>query len=143
MQQYLAWPIYHRRRQADLTLMQHAKVTPVPPPFEHVPDPATFRHDASPELEGFGGCAGCRADVVRGATPAQLTLAYQVEHTPGYGDLVDRLGDIDYASLLDTIRRHRDTSVPNGLTPEENGQLLGDLPSTFTAELPTLAVARQ
>jgi hypothetical protein len=75
-------------------------------------------------LGGFGGCASCIAQVMRGQRPEALTLEYQLANTDGYAELLEGLGSIDYDRVLDTLRRNGPGHVANGLTDEENDSLL-------------------
>jgi hypothetical protein len=72
-------------------------------------------------LGGFGGCASCIAEVLRGERPAALTLEHQLDRTDGYPQLLKGLGEIDYEDMLTTLEQLN--RVPNGLTDDENEQL--------------------
>jgi SLOG cluster2 len=71
-------------------------------------------------LGGFGGCASCLAQVIEGQRPHALTEAHQRERTPGYPDLLDGLGGVDWDGMLATIHRRR---VPNGLSDDDDRTL--------------------
>ena len=75
-------------------------------------------------LGGFGGCASCIAQVIRGQRPEALTLEYQLANTDGYPELLEGLGSIDYEHVLEMLDRNGPGHVANGLSDEENDSLL-------------------
>jgi len=75
-------------------------------------------------LGGFGGCASCLAQLVRGQRPAALTQEWQLDRTRGYEQLLEGVGAVDWETMLDTIHRSGPGRVPNGLSDEENEVLL-------------------
>jgi hypothetical protein len=73
-------------------------------------------------LGGFGGCASCIAQVLDGGRPPALTLEHQRDHTKGYRELLDGLGEsIDYEDMLRTLQAL--DRIRNGLDDDDNAEL--------------------
>jgi hypothetical protein len=75
-------------------------------------------------LGGFGGCASCLAQVIGGQRPRALSLDRQREQTPGYPELLEGLGGLDYKPFLDIMQRRGPGRIDNGLAAGDNAALL-------------------
>jgi hypothetical protein len=54
---------------------------------------------------GFGGCGRAVASALGGATPSELGLEYQEEHTPGYRELAEVAASTDRAPSFEEMIR--------------------------------------
>lgn len=76
---------------------------------------------------GFGGAGRIVADALDGVDPPELTVDYQLEHTPRYGELLEAArsrGTVpDFDALVSTFRSTGMTGLANGLDEEENRRL--------------------
>ena len=76
---------------------------------------------------GFGGGANLVAEALRGREPAQLSVEYQAEHTPRYGELLEAARELrrepDFGALVDRFASTGLGGLENGLSEEENQQL--------------------
>ncbi len=79
-------------------------------------------------LGGFGGAASAVARGLRGETPQELTLDFQLSHTDGYAELRTAAAEDSSVSSLEALNeRLRNTEMgdlANGLTREENTTLM-------------------
>ena len=79
-------------------------------------------------LGGFGGAASAVARGLRGETPQELTLDFQLSHTDGYAELRTAAAEDGSVSSLEALNeRLRNTEMgdlANGLTSEENTTLM-------------------
>ena len=77
---------------------------------------------------GFGGCAQLVASSLGGARPAEMSLEYQLEHTPRYPELVSAAvaagNGPAFADLLDTFNAAGFKGLDNGLGESENQRLM-------------------
>lgn len=77
---------------------------------------------------GFGGCARLVAASLGGARPAEMSLEYQLEHTPRYPELVAAAAAAGkkpmFAELLDTFNSAGFKGLHNGLGEPENERLM-------------------
>jgi len=76
---------------------------------------------------GFGGCAQVMAAAVGGSTQTELTLDYQLRHTPRYGELFDAALSADVApsfdELVGSLVEAGVEGLRNGLDAADNGRL--------------------
>lgn len=76
---------------------------------------------------GFGGCGRVVAAALRGAVPTELTLEYQVGHTPRYSELYDQAARWDEEPSFDDLHRLFSEAgverLNNGLNRDENERL--------------------
>jgi hypothetical protein len=90
---------------------------------------AMTKHTSVYILGGYGGCAGCIAELVKGGSPAELTLDYQIKTNPNYDRFVALHNSksqqkIDYEKVTSLIRDNGIEGLNNGLEKDENLRLL-------------------
>jgi len=77
---------------------------------------------------GFGGCARLVASMLEGAKPAELSLDYQLKHTPRYPELVSAAAGAGQKPAFDELREtFTDAGIKglrNGLSEAENMRLI-------------------
>lgn len=77
---------------------------------------------------GFGGCARAIADALGGRAPRELSVEYQLAHTDDFDELVAAVLTLglkaDYEVLSQTFRAAGQSGLRNGLTDDENQELL-------------------
>jgi hypothetical protein len=77
---------------------------------------------------GFGGCGRLVAALLSGDKPVELSLDYQLDHTPRYRELVDAAVAADkkpsFADLTETFASAGINGLSNGLGESANRQLM-------------------
>jgi hypothetical protein len=77
---------------------------------------------------GFGGCARLVASMLKGAEPAELSLDYQLKHTPRYAELVGAAAAVGQEPAFDELRETFTAAgvegLRNGLSEAENTRLM-------------------
>lgn len=77
---------------------------------------------------GFGGCGRLVADLLTGSKPVELTVGYQLEHTPRYGELLAAAAssgeEPSFDDLADTLAAAGIGGLRNGLDESENRRLM-------------------
>jgi hypothetical protein len=77
---------------------------------------------------GFGGCARLVASMLKGANPAELSLDYQLKHTPRYAELVGAAAAAGQEPTFDELRGAFTAAgiegLHNGLSEAENMRLM-------------------
>lgn len=78
-------------------------------------------------IGGFGGCGRVLVDALRGSTPDELTLDYQLANTPRYSELYDQAASVELAPSFDDVRRRFSEAgvegLNNGLDRPDNERL--------------------
>lgn len=77
---------------------------------------------------GFGGCGRLVAELLSGAKPAELTVGYQLDHTPRYRELLDAAisagREPSFGDLTETLAAAGISGLRNGLDEAENRRLM-------------------
>jgi SLOG cluster2 len=76
---------------------------------------------------GFGGCGRVLAAALEGFTPPELTVDYQLAHTPRYGELLDAAGwqgtTPNFDRIVARLAATGMSGLRNGLDEEDNRRL--------------------
>lgn len=76
---------------------------------------------------GFGGCGRVVASSLNGSRPIEMSVEYQLEHTPRYRELLEAATSAgqapSFAAILDTFAAAGEEGLHNGLDEDENRHL--------------------
>lgn len=77
---------------------------------------------------GFGGCGRVIAEALYGDEPAELSIGFQLEHTPRYAELLNAAEEAgltpDFTAILAEFSARGVNGLENGLNEHENERLL-------------------